>query len=54
MMTNPTPTQHDHCTCRHYPDCRALNRDCPIHGDQAEAARRARAEREQLTRRAAQ
>lgn len=42
-MNNPTE-QPDRCTCKHYPNFRALNHQCPIHGDHAEALRRERAE----------
>lgn len=31
------------CSCAVYPDYRALDRGCPIHGDAAEARRRERA-----------
>jgi hypothetical protein len=53
-MNKPTTRKPTGCTCKLYRDFRTLNRACPIHGDQAEAARRERAERIHEQRRAAQ
>jgi hypothetical protein len=51
MQTKPTPHETT-CTCKQRPDLRVLDRTCPIHGDEAEAARRQRAERMHEQRRA--